>query len=263
MQEFRPVLYNSYYMAFSVETMFKEDGPAVTRTGFLTYLRAMVMSDPDEAFKDFGIFSQAMKLGPRLERSQFPREADPEVKKIAEYLKSYTTKVLLSIGMKVYDGPFCDVCYNSMGDSWYHNCQECDGNYASCQECLVLALKKHTPGHTFVPDGNRSTQASQGTVHEDITCDICFGPVVGVRHHCENCSDYDLCQSCIGLAQKKHYPGHRFKAMESSTSHQAQLNQLEDVMTRMAIANSAAHSEQMNRIGIDDCYDCGYKRCRC
>ncbi|KAF9948282.1 hypothetical protein BGZ72_009791 [Mortierella alpina] len=47
------LIFNATYVAFSVETVFNTHGACVTRSGFLTFLRSEIMSDPDEAFKDF------------------------------------------------------------------------------------------------------------------------------------------------------------------------------------------------------------------
>lgn len=158
MQEFRPVLYNSYYMAFSVETSFGVDGPAVTRPGFLTYLRAMIMSDPDEAFKDFSTLNQAMQLGPQFDRSQFLRVADPKAKNIDKSLKGYISTVLIDIGKKVYQSSFCDICFNALTNT-HHTCQDCD-DYIVCHGCFVLVPKRHIPGHRFKYTG--SAESSQG-----------------------------------------------------------------------------------------------------
>lgn len=158
MQEFRPVLYNSYFMAFSVETSFGDNGPAVTRLGFRTYLRAMIMSDPDEAFKDFLTLNQAMQLGHQFDRSQFLRVADPKAKNIDNRLKAYISKVLTDISMKVYQDGFCDICFNTLTHP-YQSCLDCD-DYAVCEGCFALAPKRHTVGHRFESTG--STSASQG-----------------------------------------------------------------------------------------------------
>ncbi|KAF9323605.1 hypothetical protein BGZ91_003481 [Linnemannia elongata] len=159
MQEFRPVLYNSYYMAFSVETSFSINGPSVTRAGFLTYLRAMIMSDPDEAFKDFATLNHKMQLGHKFGRSQFPRVADPKAENIAKCVKAYISKVLTAIGMKVYESGFCDICFNNLTGP-YHACQDCD-DYAVCQECFALAPKRHNSVHRF-----KMTEGSAGALHE-------------------------------------------------------------------------------------------------
>jgi hypothetical protein len=156
MKGFRPVLYNSYYIAFSIETSFSVNGPSVTRAGFLTYLRAMIMSDPDEAFKDFKTLSQKMLLGRQLSRSQFPREADPRAKNIDKMVKAYISNALIAIGAKVHQNGFCDICVDRLVSAYYA-CQVCN-NYAVCHDCIALAPKKHNSVHRFKFTGSRGKE---------------------------------------------------------------------------------------------------------
>lgn len=160
-EEFRPILYNSHYMAFSVETVFSSHGPALTRAGFLTFLCSKIKSDPEEAFKDFGIFSQALRIGTRFERSQFPFKADPVAERISMDLKTYTSKTLLSIGMKVHKASFCDVCFNLV-DGTHQICQDCNVDFITCVSCVLLAPKYHIPGHRFKLNTPNSSGTSQG-----------------------------------------------------------------------------------------------------
>jgi len=354
-EEFRPILYNSYYMAFSVETTFTGNGPALTRAGFLTFLCARIRSDPDEAFKDFGIFSQALRIGSCFERSQFPFKADAVAERISKDLRAYTSKTLLSIGMKVYKEPFCDVCFNLVG-STHQICQDCNADFIACVSCVLLAPKNHSPGHRFrlnTPNSSRVLQESQvaqvsqvsqvsqvpqipqvpqvpqvsqmpqmpqvsqvsqrsqgeedsyealakakkepmsrfdsnpksdcslfsffdttlGVVHEGINCDLCFkSHVVGVRYHCQDCPDYDVCEDCISQAGQRHIPGHRFLAMESSPTQmdylmaQARAQTLSNMRVTMAhnqIARMAGQSEKLGHIGTGRCYRCGCFPCQC
>jgi hypothetical protein len=156
MKEQHPVLYNSYYRAFSVETSFSVNGLSVTRAGFLTYLRAMIMSDPDEAFKDFTTLNQRMQLGRQLSRSQFPLEADPKAKNIDNSVKAYVSKILTDIGMKVHQSAFCDICLSIIAGA-YHACQDCD-DYAVCHDCIALVPKRHNSVHKFEFNGSQGEE---------------------------------------------------------------------------------------------------------
>lgn len=69
-------------MAFSVETIFTEDGPAVTRRGFLTFQRALIMRNPNEAFKTFTLINQSLRLVSPFVRSQFLHLPDPQLAEI-------------------------------------------------------------------------------------------------------------------------------------------------------------------------------------
>lgn len=62
-----------------------------------------------------------------------------------------------------------------------------------------------------------SLQAGRGTqyVHAHVTCDGCGAkPIIGVRHKCKQCPDYDLCPKCYENKQKIHDPAHSFLDIE-------------------------------------------------
>jgi len=44
-------------------------------------------------------------------------------------------------------------------------------------------------------------------------CDKCNAGIVGIRHKCKDCPDYDLCKSCFVNVSEVH-PGHEFTSME-------------------------------------------------
>ncbi|XP_021564601.1 sequestosome-1 isoform X2 [Carlito syrichta] len=61
-----------------------------------------------------------------------------------------------------------------------------------------------------VPEGARNT------VHPNVICDGCNGPVVGTRYKCSVCPDYDLCGACEG---KGLHSGHAKLAFPSPAGH--------------------------------------------
>eukprot|EP01117_Protostelium_nocturnum_P002243 TRINITY_DN1288_c0_g2_i1.p1 TRINITY_DN1288_c0_g2~~TRINITY_DN1288_c0_g2_i1.p1 ORF type:complete len:384 (-),score=101.73 TRINITY_DN1288_c0_g2_i1:130-1281(-) len=52
--------------------------------------------------------------------------------------------------------------------------------------------------------------------HHPATCDSCYKHIVGIRHKCDECPNYDLCQDCISGKDKFHEPSHTFKSMDKS-----------------------------------------------
>jgi hypothetical protein len=43
------------------------------------------------------------------------------------------------------------------------------------------------------------------TVHANYVCDLCSNsPIVGVRYHCNECGDFDLCSSCYNRYPHAH-----------------------------------------------------------
>ncbi|KAG0315588.1 hypothetical protein BGZ99_007363 [Dissophora globulifera] len=51
-------------------------------------------------------------------------------------------------------------------------------------------------------------------IHKNVVCDICDNVIRGVRHKCKECEDYDLCEGCLHLAAKRHFPRHSFMPIE-------------------------------------------------
>merc|ERR1712004_361704 len=54
-------------------------------------------------------------------------------------------------------------------------------------------------------DGGHSGMARSAQVHWGVVCDGCDGPVVGPRHKCLVCPDYDLCATCDARGLHVHH----------------------------------------------------------
>ncbi|KAH8099823.1 hypothetical protein BXZ70DRAFT_894348 [Cristinia sonorae] len=107
---------------------------------------------------------------------------------------------------KVHTGITCDSCSQKPIVGVRAKCLECD-DFDLCRSCLSnpSILKLHQPQHHFWPIDNpgdltlyRQAQAKLETnVHDFVRCDACNRTIVGVRHKCLDCPNYDLCTECI------------------------------------------------------------------
>ncbi|KAI0778720.1 hypothetical protein BD413DRAFT_116175 [Trametes elegans] len=145
----------------------------------------------------------------------------------------------------------CDGCRKSPIAGIRHKCLDCE-DYDLCSNCFTSPEHrlKHNVLHAFYPvgvpgelagyrvaaarhnhplfgRGNLQTARERGlpnavpappaaVVHKNIICDICDCEIVGVRHKCLDCPDFDLCQTCIDTPslRSQHYSGHEFFAIE-------------------------------------------------
>lgn len=113
-------------------------------------------------------------------------------------------------------------------------CSDCD-DFDLCMPCHVGDKHGHHPAHKFKPIGSNSTASTAvlakcepgRNVSHNASCDKCdkvcshlhdleveakadnLQKIVGVRHKCLNCPDWDYCNDCVKVAAKEH-PGHRF-----------------------------------------------------
>lgn len=104
-----------------------------------------------------------------------------------------------------------------LGASSFVTCQQC-ADYDLCFFCLEHGEHGHHPAHTFTPVDASATavtshiknlcQQGRGVKHEAM-CDGCDAPIMGVRHKCLSCPDFDYCSMCFSIANEVHL-GHRF-----------------------------------------------------
>ncbi|KAF9309332.1 hypothetical protein BG003_009873 [Podila horticola] len=92
------MVFNTTFLAFSIETVFTAHGPSVTHAGLLAYLRSEIMSNPDEAFASLTKANQVMQLGPAFVRSQFPQVAEPRAKELESYVSASVAKSVKDMG---------------------------------------------------------------------------------------------------------------------------------------------------------------------
>ncbi|SGY47655.1 BQ5605_C001g00555 [Microbotryum silenes-dioicae] len=129
----------------------------------------------------------------------------------------------------IHPGVFCDACHITI-QGVRHKCLHCS-NYDMCDVCVVTRRDRHNAGHTFAqierpgaPPCVVSTAPAASTsqaspppeeverkaVHSSVVCDVCDLTVIGVRHKCLSCGNYDMCENCIAARRDAHDMSHVF-----------------------------------------------------
>jgi len=128
------------------------------------------------------------------------------------------------------DGPlvhpaFCDCCQAKIVGN-RHKCETCP-DYDLCDTCLKINQDKPFHAHSFKLINSREYYIEQRKQHcqrffrgngplvHPATCDCCQEQIVGNRHKCETCPDYDLCDTCLKINQDKPFHAHAFKLINS------------------------------------------------
>lgn len=80
----------------------------------------------------------------------------------------------------------------------------------------LIRLGRFGPrGLSFRLFGKPATSTDVFAFRHPAKCDNCSQQIVGVRHKCNDCPDYDLCANCVTSASSVH-PQHTFNALERS-----------------------------------------------
>ncbi|KAH8688831.1 hypothetical protein BGW36DRAFT_309699 [Talaromyces proteolyticus] len=111
----------------------------------------------------------------------------------------------------------CNACFREFSKSKMVTCDDCE-DYDLCVGCLLKNTHGHHPGHSFsiISEVHFCLKAMVQSRcrpghhrHHAATCDGCNKRIIGVRHKCLACPDWDYCWSCIKNADETH-PRHRF-----------------------------------------------------
>ncbi|KAI1793192.1 hypothetical protein LXA43DRAFT_886348 [Ganoderma leucocontextum] len=132
---------------------------------------------------------------------------------------------------RVHNNITCDGCKQKNIVGVRHKCLQCD-DYDLCDVCVCRAntRQEHDVAHVFFPietpgekEGyNRAREEAKKPdvvppiMHTGIHCDGCeLYPIVGVRHKCLDCDDFDFCTSCMSDPAKRenHNVSHAFFPM--------------------------------------------------
>jgi len=105
----------------------------------------------------------------------------------------------------------CDSCKQNIRGIRY-KCTQCN-DYDLCQACEAKKEIVH-PGHAFqtITRGRCGFKGftNQSDVVHFANCDSCHTRIKGIRHKCEQCPDYDLCEKCEPNKNLVHNVDHTF-----------------------------------------------------
>ncbi|KAL1865276.1 hypothetical protein Plec18167_009471 [Paecilomyces lecythidis] len=111
----------------------------------------------------------------------------------------------------------CNACFKEFDEAKMVSCEHCE-DYDLCLTCLLKDSHGHNPAHEFSLIRNQQfclkslvvARCRPGRQHAHAAvCDGCDKRILGVRHKCLTCPDWDYCWECVKEAPMNH-PGHRF-----------------------------------------------------
>ncbi|KAJ3068866.1 hypothetical protein HDU98_008027 [Podochytrium sp. JEL0797] len=149
--------------------------------------------------------------------------------------------------VETWGGVVCHGCSTQGFSGTRFKCLECH-DYDLCSTCFSnTADVSHPPAHGF------SQLDSWSAIHKTIYCDACnVRGIVGDRHKCLQCPDYDLCSACVATKDTVHDPEHAFAVVKAESD-------------ATAVVQRARVGEVWNGIGCDGCGERGFvgKRFKC
>lgn len=162
-----------------------------------------------------------------------------QVRKVAEQmlgqaepkLRQALDKLLSGQHVKVEHAALCDGCDQRISGVRFR-CLDCD-DFDFCEAChQARAHSEHDAAHSFKRisplEALREHVQRQGVAGVDAfvapgaanaapkhpaLCDACDATIVGVRHKCQQCPDFDLCTNCLesdNVVRGDHTPAHTF-----------------------------------------------------
>ncbi|KAJ5632984.1 hypothetical protein N7490_009323 [Penicillium lividum] len=126
--------------------------------------------------------------------------------------------------------PICNGCCRETEESNLVRCNQCE-DYDLCLRCLLRNKHGHHPAHSFSLGSDRNfclknlilSRCLPGRRFQHAAiCDGCEKNIVGTRHKCLDCPDWDYCPECIVDASQTH-PRHRFAPVYEALAEQQPL----------------------------------------
>ncbi|TBU46940.1 hypothetical protein BD309DRAFT_953003 [Dichomitus squalens] len=136
----------------------------------------------------------------------FPIQTNDDLSHLTQIAKKQQQQFVNQSHPTRHIGIKCDGCHKPL-EGVRHKCLVCD-DYDFCDACIS------TPSQRPLYDAARlQARVPQGVCHNAVVCDMCGqSPLVGVRHRCLYCNDFDLCGGCVSNPQLrlKHDLSHVF-----------------------------------------------------
>lgn len=110
-----------------------------------------------------------------------------------------------SVKNVIHNNIVCDGCNMSPLVGIRYKCSVCN-DFDLCSSCVAF----HDQTHPMIQINEPKTVVAASTplkqiIHTNIICDGCsMSPLVGVRHKCSVCNDFDLCSSCVVSHDRTH-----------------------------------------------------------
>ncbi|XP_052782538.1 transcription intermediary factor 1-beta-like [Mya arenaria] len=108
----------------------------------------------------------------------------------------------------VHHGIWCDGCNQKPIIGNRHKCKTCF-DYDLCDSCMSKSIHCEHKFKKITGPVTSKSSIHDVTVHHAVWCDGSDQkPIIGNRHKCKTCFDYDLCESCMS---KSIHCEHKFK----------------------------------------------------